>query len=113
MGSLDAAPIHAATEVAGLTPEVHLLQPLVLLFLIADVVPNRKRTVSTVALRDLTWRPIVCQIASNSDPHFASNVDPSSRTARSLSPSCIGGTRARSSAPPALRGAEGAGGPCA
>ena len=25
--------IHAATEVAGLTPKVHLLQPLVLLFL--------------------------------------------------------------------------------
>src|SRR5450755_3864525 len=32
--------IHAATEVAGLTPEVHLLQPLVLLFLIPDVVSD-------------------------------------------------------------------------
>src|SRR5665213_618880 len=32
--------IYAATEVAGLTPEVHLLQPVVLLFLIADVVSD-------------------------------------------------------------------------
>ena len=30
-----------------------------------------------------------------------------------LSTSCIGGTRARSAAPSALRGAEGVGGPCA
>src|SRR5882757_8867134 len=32
--------IHAATEVAGLTPEVHLLQPPVLLFLISDVISD-------------------------------------------------------------------------
>src|SRR5271155_1488053 len=56
---------------------------------------------------------IDCQIASNSDPHFASNLDPSSGTAWSLSTSCIGGTRARSAAPQALRGAKGTGGPCA
>ena len=54
-----------------------------------------------------------CQIASNSDPLFASNIDPSSGTIRSLSTSCIGGTRARSAAPQALRGAKGAGGSCA
>jgi hypothetical protein len=54
-----------------------------------------------------------CQIASNSDPLFASNIDPLSGTVWSLSMSCIGGTRARSAAPQALRGAKGAGGPCA
>src|SRR5271166_3574807 len=37
-----------------------------------------------------------CQIASNSDPLFASNRDPSLAAAWSLSTSCIGGTRARS-----------------
>src|SRR5271166_4075994 len=57
-------------------------------------------------------RPM-CQIASNSDPLFASNRDPSLAAAWSLSTSCIGGTRARSAAPWALRGAKGAGGPCA
>jgi hypothetical protein len=50
-----------------------------------------------------------CQIASDSDPHFAFNLDPSSGTVWSLSTSCIGGTRARSAAPQALRGAEGRG----
>lgn len=54
-----------------------------------------------------------CQIASNSDLHFASNVDPSFGIVWSLSPSCIGGARALRAAPCALRGAEGAGGPCA
>jgi hypothetical protein len=56
---------------------------------------------------------LMCQIACNSDPLFASNIDPSSGTVWSLSTSCIGGTRARSAAPQALRGAKGAGGPCA
>src|SRR5271157_1246079 len=60
----------------------------------------------------LRWR-LGCQIASNSDPLFASNRDPSLAAAWSLSTSCIGGTRARSAAPWALRGAKGAGGPCA
>ncbi len=54
-----------------------------------------------------------CQIASNSDPLFASNRDPCSTAVWSLSTSCIGGTHARSAAPWALRGAKGAGGPCA
>ena len=55
----------------------------------------------------------ICQIASNCDPLFASNIDPSLGTGWSLSTSCIGGTRARSAAPQALRGAKGAGGSCA
>ena len=55
----------------------------------------------------------LCQIASNSDPLFASNRDPCSAAVWSLSTSCIGGTHARSAAPWALRGAKGAGGPCA
>ena len=50
-----------------------------------------------------------CQIASNSDPHFASNVDPSSGIVWSLSPSCIGGTRARSAAPQGVARSEGRG----
>jgi hypothetical protein len=51
----------------------------------------------------------ICQIASNSDPLFASNPDPSSAPAWGLSTSCIGGTRARGAALQALRGAEGEG----
>jgi hypothetical protein len=36
----DATPDYVATEVAGLSPEIHLFRPLLLLFLIADVVPD-------------------------------------------------------------------------
>ena len=70
--------------------------------------------VTAVAGRRLHGLPAHrCQIASNSAPLFASNIDPLSGTVWSLSMSCIGGTRARSAAPQALRGAKGTGGPCA
>ena len=51
----------------------------------------------------------LCQIASNSDPLFASNINPSSLELIHV----MHRTRARSAAPQALRGAKGAGGPCA
>ena len=66
-----------------------------------------------IGCRDRALLALGCQIASNSDPLFASNIDPSSGMVWSLPTSCIGGTRARSAAPQALRGAKGAGGPCA
>ena len=55
------------------------------------------------------WAVLRCQIASNSDPLFASNINPPSLELIHV----MHRTRARSAAPQALRGAKGAGGPCA